>query len=161
MERMIILFPIFWLSKPNNGRISLIACESGAWVRLVEAKIPISPARAIPRMSKKPRDIWMPTASRYLRLLRGSRRAYDFFWISQRFTSQVYSERTPSLSMALISFNWARRSLKIDTHDRKWSWIYLNNWIIYSLSERISTWCWENWMKWKCAFVCLWLLFGA
>lgn len=133
MQRIMMRFPTFWLDKPNNERASLIGGERGAWVRLLAANIPITPARAIPRMSNKPSDIWIPTASRYLRFPRLSRRAYDFFWIPQRFTSRVYLEATPRVAMALISLNWDGKSLECSTHDRKLCWTYLSNWMILCL----------------------------
>ena len=130
MQRMMMRFPTFWFDKSNNERASLIGGERGAWVRLLAANIPITPARAMPRMSNNPSDIWIPTASKYLRFPRLSRRAYDFFCISQRFTSQVYLESTPKVAMALISHKWDGKSLEHHTNHHKLYWTYLSNWII-------------------------------
>ena len=130
MQRNMMRFPIFWFDKPKNVRASLIGGERGVWVRLLAANIPITPARAMPRISNNPSDIWIPTASKYLRFPRLSRRSYDFFCISQRFTSRVYLESTPKVAMALISRMWDGKSLERHINHHELCWTYLSNWII-------------------------------
>ena len=64
--RMIIRFPVFWCDNPNQSKAFLTGFEIGVFVKVLDARIPIMPARPMPRMSNSPSDICIATAKKYL-----------------------------------------------------------------------------------------------
>ena len=93
----------------RETQLRIFSRKEGTWapVRLLEAKIPITPESAIPAMSNNPSDICSTVAKTYFRLPLLSRSAYDFLCICSRSTFRVYPE---------VSFGPAHRQFSQKGH---------------------------------------------